>query len=159
TPLPQTGEQSRSLTALQPGGQQPSGMLEQAVTGACTQCAWQSVPCTESVVHGLLSLQSAGVGHLAGPLAMPVSHWSPPSSTPLAHVAEQSRSLLGLQVAGQHPSFAVPMHWVIAACEQSAVQLLAEPEKLSVVQESLSLQLATFCGQLDGGSQVSPAST
>ena len=38
TPLPQTGEQSTSLFALQPGGQQLLAVVEQVMSCVCTQC-------------------------------------------------------------------------------------------------------------------------
>ena len=78
-------------------------------------------------MHGLLSLQSATVGHLPGPAEMPVSQSSPPSRIPLPHTAEQSASLVLLQPDGQQPSLVVPLQAVMSWWWQRPVQLAAEP--------------------------------
>ena len=113
TPLPHTGWQSGSLLALPAGGQQPSAGPT-AVIGVCEQVALQ-VPAESSVsvVHELLSLQSAIVGHLPAPLVMPVSQVSPASTTPLPQVEEQSTSVLWLQPEAQQPSLVAPEQVVI----------------------------------------------
>ena len=44
TPLPQTAEQSISVFALLPGGQQPSRVVVLAAGNVAAHCAWQLVP-------------------------------------------------------------------------------------------------------------------
>ena len=58
------------------------------------------------------------------------------------------------QPGGQQPS--PPTQAVIAEWLHTALQVAGLPVIVSIVQELPSLQ---FCGQLAGGSQVSPAST
>jgi hypothetical protein len=117
----------------------------------------QLLPETASVVQALLSLQSAAEpGQWPGwPAAMALSQVSPVSTTPLPHTAAlQLGSCPDPQPDGQQPSFGP--HVVIVVCEQLTLQVVAEPEMVSVVQLLLSLHEV---GQLDGGSQVSPRST
>ena len=81
------------------------------------------------------------------------SQVSPSSTTPLSQVGEQSRSVLALHPAGQQRSPATQV--VMAVWLQTTLQVALLPVIWSTVQESPSSQL----GQVDGGSQVSPAST
>jgi len=143
-PLPQVAEQSLSLLALQPLGQQPSP-LTQAVTCVCVHTALQvaAEPVIASVVQAFPSLQSVGQFR---------SQVSLPSTTPLPQVELQSESLLLLQPAGQQPS---PL-WqaVIATLLQTTLQFCGEPTIESAVHALPSLQSV---GQLP--SQVSPGWT
>jgi hypothetical protein len=103
TPLPQTGAQSVSFVALQPGAQQPSPPAHAVIGGyehVTLHCA--AFPVRTFVVHAFMSLQVAG--------QFP-SHVSPDSTAPFPHIAEQFASLFALQLAGQHPS--LPLHAVI----------------------------------------------
>src|SRR5439155_21811148 len=101
TLLPQVGEQSPSMLALQPGAQQPSPLVHTMI-GVCWQAAVQllALPPKVSTVQGLPSLQAVmSCGHEAGG-----SQVSPDSSTLLPQVGEQSGSVLALHDDGQQPS-------------------------------------------------------
>src|SRR5438105_2225096 len=89
---------------------------------------------------------------------MAVSQDSPGSQAPLPQTGAQSTSVLALQPEGQHPS-ELKLHCVMSLCTQDEVQVLGFPITKSLVQAMPSLQLAFDCGQLAGGSQVSPSST
>jgi len=147
TPLPHVVEQSPSLFALQPAGQQPSP-LSQLTIAACVQARLQfaALPVAVSRVHALPSLHDAG--QVPGG-----SQVSPGSITLLPQVAEQSASLFTLQPAGQHAS--PPAHALIASYVQATLQVAALPVIPSRVHALPSLQ---DVGQTPGGSQVSPGS-
>jgi hypothetical protein len=144
TPLPHTGVQALSLTALQPDGQQESP-LPHTVMGAWPQ-ARLHVPAPPEVVSDVQLFPSL---HEAGQLP---SHVSPGSTTALPQTAGQSLSLLRLQPDGQQPS--PPVQAVMLECPHVRLHAPALPDVVSVVQLLPSLQLA---GQLP--SQVSPVST
>jgi|ERR1022692_3580984 hypothetical protein len=75
-PFPHVGEQSESVAAVAPAGQQPSFGATTVIT-SCAQAAVQSAPLGVSRVQATPSLQSAG-GHAPGsPVAMAVSQVSP----------------------------------------------------------------------------------
>ena len=98
TPLPQVGEQSVSVLALHPAGQQPSPETQVLIVvwlQATLQLAL--LPVIRSMVQALLSLQEVGQEDFG-------SQVSPVSTTPLPHVGEQSESTLALHPAGQQPS-------------------------------------------------------
>ena len=147
-PLPQVGEQSRSVLALHPVGQQPSPPI-QAVMAVWVQATLQVAlpPVIWSVVQALLSLQEVGQEDFG-------SQVSPFSTTPLPHFGVQSESLLALHPVGQQPS--PPIQAVMAVWVQATLQVALPPVIWSVVQALLSLQEV---GQEDFGSQVSPFST
>jgi len=143
-PLPQEAEQSESLLALQPGGQQPSRPT-QVVIFELLQAALQlaALPKSVSMVQAFPSL------HVEGQL---LSQVSPDSTMPLPQFAEQSLSPLALQPAGQQLSEAVQdeiLWWA-----QTAEQLATAPVSASIVQALPSSQPV---GQFP--SQVSPDST
>jgi hypothetical protein len=140
------GAQSRSVTLLALGGQQPSPATV-ALIGACAHCRAQALPVTLSVVQAMLSLQSAA---LAGQLP---SHDSPLSTTLFGQIGLQSESLLAFAPVGQQPSPDVAT--LIGACTHCRAHAL--PVTLSVVQAMLSLQSAALAGQLP--SHSSPFST
>lgn len=98
TLLPHTASQSRSLTALQAEGQQPSLWL-QTLMAVCVQVRVQRIdtPVMASLVHASPSLQL--FGHEPGG-----SHVSPGSTTPLLQTGSQSSSPSALQPEGQQPS-------------------------------------------------------
>ena len=148
TALPQLAEQSSSVTASQPAGQQPSPSAQETME-VKLQAALQltALPVKVSTVQSLPSSQP--VGQLAGG-----SHVSPGSTTSLPQLAEQSSSSLAWQAAGQQPSPSVQLTTGSLVHETSQVD--GAPDIESVVQSLPSEQLP---GQLAAGSQVSPAST
>jgi hypothetical protein len=148
TPLPQLGEQSKSVFALQPAGQQPSPEAH-VVTTVCPHAALQfaALPVVWSIVQALPSLQSAE-HEAAG------SHVSPGSRTPLPQLGEQSESVFALQPAGQQPSPEAQV--VTTVCPHATSQVAALPVIWSIVHALPSLQSP---GQESGRSQVSPSST
>ncbi len=101
TPLPQDGEQSSSVFALQADGQQPSPETH-AVIGELLQDTEQPAPTSLSRVQAMPS--SHAIGHAPAPLAMPTSQVSLGSTTPLPQLGEQSVSDVASQEAGQQPS-------------------------------------------------------
>src|SRR5690349_3731618 len=143
TPLPQAREQSLSVLALQPAGQQPSSLLHW-VTCWRRQAAVQlaALPVIESMVQALPS--SHVVGHEPGG-----SQVSPASTTWFPQLVEQSLSRLALQPAGQQPS--PSLHWVMTWDAQATLQLAALPVSESMVQALPSSQLSRH---EPGGSQV-----
>src|SRR5262245_50360673 len=98
TPLPQLAEQSESLFALHPPGQQPSPEAH-AVMAVWLQAMLHvaALPVLVSVVHAFPSLQLEGQDEGG-------SQVSPASTTPLPQLAEQSESVFALHPAGQQPS-------------------------------------------------------
>jgi hypothetical protein len=150
TLLPQVELQSRSLLALQPGAQQPSPLRHWVMAWyphAAVQLA--ALPVRVSMVHELPSLQLRGQ-EPGG------SQVSPGSTTLLPQLALQSLSVRALQPGAQQPS---PLtHWVMDWWPQVAVQFMALPTKVSMVQAVPSLH-AVGVGQDAAGSQVSPGST
>jgi hypothetical protein len=118
-PLPQVGEQSRSVLALHPVGQQPSPPI-QAVMAVWVQATLQVAlpPVIWSVVQALLSLQEVGQEDFG-------SQVSPFSTTPLPHFGVQSESLLALHPVGQQPS--PPIQAVMAVWLQATLQLALLP--------------------------------
>jgi hypothetical protein len=92
TPLPQTAGQSSSTFRLPPVGQQPSPGMK-ATIGLNGQAAVQPEPDSVSSVHGCMSSHAVGQAPVAGG-AMPVSHVSPFSTTPLPQTTGQSVSVL-----------------------------------------------------------------
>ncbi len=148
TPFMHVREQSLSLLALQPAGQQPSP-VRHCVTCWCRQAAVQfaALPVTESIVQDVPSSQA--VGHEpAG------SQVSPGSTTSLPQLPEQSLSTLALQPPGQHPS---PLwHCVMIWLAHATLQLRGLPVGSSIVH---ALPSSHCVGQDSGGSQVSPGST
>jgi hypothetical protein len=156
--LPHIGAQSVSVLWFAPGGQQPSPDAA-VVIGVCEHEAMQVPPLTSaSAVHAIASSQL--VGHApAAPAAMPVSHVSPESTTPLPQVAGQSVSVACVAPDGQQPSTVVPLGVVIGVCVHAAVH--AEPVIASIVQAIVSSHDA---GQAPAPlviavSHVSPVST
>ena len=148
TPLPHFGVQSESLLALHPAGQQPSPDT-QVVMAVWLHATLQLalLPVIRSMVQALPSSQVVGQVDFG-------SQVSPPSTTPLPQVTEQSESLLALHPVGQQPS--PPIQAVMAVWVQATLQVALPPVIWSVVQALLSLQEV---GQEDFGSQVSPFST
>ncbi len=147
TPLPHFGEQSESVLALHPAGQQPSAETQLVMlvwVHATLQLAL--LPVMRSMVQALPSLQEVGQEDFG-------SQVSPGSLTPLPQVGEQSESLFALHPAGQQPS--PPTQVVMAEWLQATLQLALLPVILSMVQALPSSQEA---GQEDFGSQVSPVS-
>ena len=144
TPFPQLGAQSLSLLLLHPLGQHPSAFV-QAVISVKPQAALQleELPVRESEVQ--TSPSSQAVGQLP-------SQVSPASTTLLEQIGAQSLSLRLLQPGAQQPSAEVQAE--IGVLEHSALQVVEEPIKTSLVQAFWSSQLV---GQ--SPSQLSPASS
>jgi hypothetical protein len=114
-PLPQVGWQSSSVAGVAPGGQQPSPSTG-AVIGVAVHIAAQvPAPTRASAVQLRPSLQVSG--HAPAPLAMPGSHSSPGSRTPLPQTTPQSGSVRLVAPVGQQPSPAIGV--VIAACSHA----------------------------------------
>jgi hypothetical protein len=149
TPLPHFGVQSESLLALHPAGQQPSPDT-QVVMAVWLHATLQLalLPVIRSMVQALPSSQVVGQVDFG-------SQVSPPSTTPLPQVTEQSESLLALHPAGQQPSLKAAQV-VIPVWLQATLQLALLPVILSMVHVLASSQEV---GQDDAGSQVSPGST
>jgi hypothetical protein len=150
-------EQSGSVVAVQPVGQQPSLWDAQAAIGVGTQRAEQS----SALPTRIICKQGDGeggheVGQAWASLAW-LSHVSPGSIKPSPQLAGQSVSVARVAPAGQHPSPEISA--VICRWTQAASQ--ATPVSKSVVQALPSSQVL---GQLPspGGeiptSQASPAS-
>jgi hypothetical protein len=147
TPLPQIGEQSGSLLALHPAGQQPSPDMQVAIVLLLqTTLQLAALPVKASVVQAFPSLQLAGQD--AGG-----SQVSPVSTMLLPQTGEQSESLFELHPAGQQPSPDAQL--VIAVWRHATLQLAAFPVIWSSVQALVSLQLL---GHVEAGSQTSPGS-
>jgi hypothetical protein len=148
TPLPQLAEQSESLAELHPTGQQPSPEV-QTLMDPWLQDTLQfwALPVIWSRVQALPSSQLEGQ-EAAG------SQVSPPSTTPLPQLAEQSESLAELHPTGQQPSPGVQA--VIAVEEHVTLQVTGPPVIWSEVHALPSLQLVA---QEAAGSHVSPLST
>lgn len=147
-PLPQPA-QSESVVGPQPPGQQPSvALLSQMEIGVWmhTRSHEPALPVEVSMVHASPSSQ-------AGQLPSQVSP-RPASTRPLPQPG-QSESVVGPQPPAQQPSPAV--HAVMVLCAHATLQVSAPPVVISIVHASWSSQL--MLAQLDGGSQVSPAST
>ena len=132
TPFPQLGAQSLSLLLLHPLGQKPQAALQ-----------FEELPLRESEVQ--TSPSSQAVGQLP-------SQVSPASTTLLEQIGAQSLSLRLLQPGAQQPSAEVQAE--IGVLEHSALQVVEEPIKTSLVQAFWSSQLV---GQ--SPSQLSPASS
>jgi hypothetical protein len=118
-PLPHFGEQSESVLALHPAGQQPSPETQVLIVvwlQATLQLAL--LPVIRSMVQALLSLQEVGQEDFG-------SQVSPFSTTPLPQVGEQSESLLALHPAGQQPSPATQV--VMEVWLQATLQLALLP--------------------------------
>ena len=143
TLLPQLEAQSGSLLLLHPLGQHPSP-FPQAVMSVKMQVAsqFEALPLRESEVQATPSL------HVLGQFP---SQTSPASTTLLAQTAVQSSSFRLLHPGAQHPSEEEQAE--MGVLEQSASQVLEEPNNASTVQAFWSSQLA---GQ--SPSQISPAS-
>ena len=141
--FPQMALQSSSLLLLHPEGQHPSP-FKQAVMSVKAQAASHEVelPPRESVVQAIASSQEVG--------QFP-SQISPASTMLLAQTGAQSASLRLLQPAAQQPSPEVQV--IISVFRHSALQVLEEPSKLSMVHAFWSEQLV---GQ--SPSQSSPIS-
>ena len=125
TPLPQRAEQSLSVLALAPGGQQPS-LFHGVVIGVCVHAALQfsALPVSASAVHASLSWQSAVLGQRVLALApSAISQVSPllVCTMPSPHLAEQSESLVVLHCAGQHLSPELQPTGVNVHCRSQAV--------------------------------------
>jgi hypothetical protein len=142
-PLPHP-EQSVSVMAVQPAGQQLSLFVPHAMVPASTHWRWHPVPWSARMVHPWLGHD---VGHIVP------SHSSPGSSTPLPHTAEQLLSLTALQAVGQHASL--------------LAQLVCVPDvwhcAWHVPPPASERSVQPTCGQVIGhdesGSHVSPTST
>ena len=148
TELPQLAEQSPSLTASQPAGQQPSPPAQ--LTMATLEHAALQVAALPVMVSFVQSLPSSQLtGQVPGG-----SQVSPDSTTELPQLALQSPSVVWLQPAGQQLSPAAQL--TMGAFVQATLQLAALPVMESLVQLFPSSQLT---GQVPGGSQVSPGST
>jgi hypothetical protein len=145
TPLPHWQLQSLSLTLVQPEAQQPSPGVQVEMTVSFTHSALHMAGSPTS-----LRFWQPTLGQVVGQLP---SHFSLPSTAPFPHFALQSLSLVALQPAGQQPSPWAQAVWVPSAV-QAAVQVAAAPVSLRRAQP-IQGQVA---GQLEGGSQVSPAS-
>ena len=119
TPLPHEGEQSESVLALHPAGQQPSPEA-QVVMAVWLQATLQLalLPVMRSMVQALPSSQEVGQEDFG-------SQVSPFSTTPLPQVGEQSESLLAVQPAGQQPSPETQV--VTAVWLQATLQLALLP--------------------------------
>jgi len=104
TPSPQVDEQSGSVAAVQPPGQQPSLAPLQLEMGVSTQVAEQSLLLPVSAVWR--QADSEG-GQLVGQAPLPVasgSQASPGSTMPSPHSAGQSVSVAWVAPDGQQPS-------------------------------------------------------
>src|SRR4051794_7717412 len=141
TPFPQTAGQSRSLSWLQPAGQQLSPLV-QRVMGVASQRAVQAIlsPAKAYCLHSPGGGQSPGHAPVL-PSRIDGSQLSlGPSTTPLPHTGLQSLSRLWLPAVGQHPSPA--MYRLMVVNWQRALQVSFE-SNVSVVQVLPSSQL---CG-------------
>ncbi len=149
-PLPQLAEQSLSLLALQPGGQQPSPRRHWVIVWRVqAEVQLSALPVSMSTVQALPSLHAK---RFTAQVRIG-SHVSPLSITPLPQLTLQSLSLLLLQPGGQQRS--PDRHCVMVRCVQAALQVAACPISVSMVQALPSSQLV---GHVLGGSQVSPCS-
>jgi hypothetical protein len=104
TPSPQVEEQSGSVAAVQPVGQQPSLSALQLVMGVSTQEAEQASLLPVNVAWR--QADSEG-GQLVGQAPLPaasLSQVSPRSTMPSPHVAGQSVSVACVAPDGQQPS-------------------------------------------------------
>jgi hypothetical protein len=142
TPLPHTGAQSPSVSALQPvAGQQPSlATMHVMIVAEATHWRWHPVPCKVRAVQPMF-------GHEVGQLAP--SQSSPISSTPLPHTGEQSLSFNELHAPGQHPSLFTHMVCV-PVFTQAAVHVPAFAN-----ERSMQACCGQLIGHVDTGSQVS----
>lgn len=154
TPSPQMGEQSGSLAAVQPGGQQESPPT-QAVMGVTTQAALQVAgePRTLEVAHEPVAGQEPVVGQEPSTASSQVSTGG--STTPLPQTAAQSASTPRVPPGGQQPSPATKA--VTGRATQVAAQVPAETSR-SVVQGSPSSQRVGQAPLLPGEIAVSQAS-
>lgn len=154
TPSPQIGEQSGSLAAVQPSGQQESPPT-QAVMGLTTQAALQVAgsPRTLEVAHEPVAGQVPVFGQDPSTASSQVSTGG--STTPLPQTAAQSASTASVPPGGQQPSPAT--NAVTARCWQFAAHVPAETSR-SVVQGSPSSQLVGQAPGVPAGIAVSQAS-
>ena len=83
TPFPQVGEQSGSVVAVAPVGQQPSETLAAIVISVCEQAAVQPLPLRVSLVQARPSSQLAGGQAPGRPGAIAMSQVSLGSTAPL----------------------------------------------------------------------------
>jgi hypothetical protein len=149
TPLPHTGMQLLSFTALQAVGQQASSFTQLPCVPDVWHCAWHVPPfASERSVQPIC-------GQVAGH-DVSGSHVSPMSTMPLPHVAGQSTSRLAgdvLHPGGQQPSLFVPLH---GSCviEQRTLQVAGDPVSVVISQHCAG---GHAVGQVFGGSHVSPA--
>jgi hypothetical protein len=145
TPLPHWQAQSLSFAVVHPEAQQLSPFVQAVMTVSFTHTALHAVavPCRCRVWQPI-------AGQVAGQLPSQVS---PESTIPSPQRGLQSLSLLLLQPAGQQPSPFAQAVWTPSSM-QLAVQAAAEPTSFRRMQ-AFQGQVA---GQLEGGSQVSPAS-
>jgi hypothetical protein len=157
-PSPQLAEQSGSLAAVQPAGQQPSLVGLQATMGFDTQAALQALAEPVSAVCSQADGEGGQlVGQAPGPTAA-LSHASPGSTTPSPQRGAQSVSVAAVPPSGQHLSPEVAP--VIDAGAQLTLQ--PAPTRKSLVH---FIPASQPVGQLPGAggviptSQVSPVST
>jgi hypothetical protein len=148
TPLPQTGVQLLSFTALHPLGQQPSLFTHAPCVPEVWHWAWQ-VPPFASVRSVQATCGQVITHDVKG------SHVSPTSTMPLPQVPAQSTSRFAgelLQPGGQQPSLVVPLHgsWVV---EQRALHVAGEPVYVVTCQHCPGEHPV---GHDPGGSHVSP---
>jgi len=92
---------------------------------SCWHATWQPVPVTKSAVHDLPSSQFVGqLPGLSG--AMPRSHASPSSRTPLPQKTGQSVSVAFVAPVGQQPSLALYDGVTLGKRRQTAEHVPAE---------------------------------
>jgi len=154
-PSPHITPQSRSTSAVQPAGQQPSPLV-QAVTSTCVQTREQpaSLPDVKSLVHASPSSQ-VGAQAPGWPAVTPRSQRSPGSRRPSPHTAGQSASVSAVQPAGQQPS--PPAQATTGVAAQRALQLVAAPSSATRRQAPPAGQAAGQApSQLSTGASTTP---
>jgi hypothetical protein len=122
TPLPHTGAQLLSFTALHPLGQQLSLFTHAVCVPEVWHWAWHVPPFAS--VRSVHTTCGQFIGH-----DVKGSHVSPTSTMPLPHVPAQSTSRFAgevLQPGGQQPSLVVPLHGSCVV-EQRALHVAGEP--------------------------------
>jgi hypothetical protein len=124
TLFPQLAEQSSSVVALHPLGQQPSPSVQAVMlTNEHSALQLDAAPTSVSVVQAIASSHEVGQSP---------SHVSGASTVPFPQLAEQSSSVVTSHPPGQQPSPSWQL--VIGVDEHTALHSSAEPVSSSAVQ-------------------------
>jgi len=156
---PHLPAQSLSLSALQPGGQQPSSFM-QPTMGAWVQRRVQLAldPLARSVVQASSSSQVRAQAP-GSPAVIARSQASPASTAPSPQTGVQSGSLAAVQPAGQQLSPEVQA--VIGTATHEEVQLVGDPRKVSVMQvpsegQTIGQEAGSARSQVSTGRSTTP---